>query len=94
VTIDINRRPALAAGFTCMPQGSVRGTYTVGPPNFTDSDGDGVGTVTATAPGNPGLATVAGAVVTWAPDNAATPRYYDISVNACDDAAHPPRLGP
>lgn len=89
VTIDINRRPALADGFTCMPQGSVRGTYTVGPPNFTDSDGDGVGTVTATAPGNPGLATVAGAVVTWAPDNAATPRYYDISVNACDDADSP-----
>ena len=89
VTIDINRRPALAAGFTCMPQGSVRGSYTVGAPNFTDSDGDGVGTVQASAPAQPGLATVAGAVVTWAPDNATTPRYYDVSLNVCDNASSP-----
>lgn len=89
VTIDINRRPALAAGFTCMPQNSVRGTYTVGAPNFTDSDGDGVGTVQATSAGQPGLATVAGAVVTWAPDNATTPRYYDVSLNVCDNASSP-----
>lgn len=89
VTIAVNRRPGLAAGFTCMPQGSVRGNYTVGPPSFFDADGDGVGTVEAAAPGNPGIATVAGAVVTWAPDNPALARYYDISLYVCDDASIP-----
>ncbi len=90
VSVTINRRPTLANALTCMPVNSIRANYTVGPPNFADADNNGVGTVAVTnTSGGAGFASVAGPVVTWAPDNQSLPAYYDLTLSACDNSSSP-----
>ncbi|PKN54244.1 MAG: hypothetical protein CVU56_27610, partial [Deltaproteobacteria bacterium HGW-Deltaproteobacteria-14] len=81
--VTINRRPTLGDAFSCVPVGRTRTTLDVAP-LYLDADGDPLGTLAAT--GTAGLATVAGGVVTWAPDDRDAAASYAVSLDACDNA--------
>jgi len=90
VVVELNLRPTLTpSAFTCMPVNSLRGDYTVGAPNFSDPDGDGVGAVSFVTPPNTGFGSVSGATASWVPNDRTEAAYFDLTLGLCDNAASP-----